>query len=132
MLAICSPASMLIARFCLAGYQNRPVQGGSRLRRYQTRLAHRDEVKVAISRPPEPDGCTAVVSVDAVSDADGLVRAAQAAKNTSGAEQCRILIKEVMLHRPDVVDAQFVGQHDLVKSVVQQTLSSPSLQGFGS
>ena len=49
-----------------------------------------------------------------------LVRWLAAARNTSGAERVRVLLEEVVLDLPDVVDAEPVGQLDLVERVLEQ------------
>ena len=62
-----------------------------------------------------------------------VVRAAAAARNTSGAERVRVLVEEVVLDLPRVVEAEPVGELDLVERVAEQMRnSSSSLHGLGS
>ena len=46
-----------------------------------------------------------------------LVCTAQAVRNSSGAEQWRVLLEEVVLDRPHRVEAELVGQADLLQGV---------------
>ena len=48
------------------------------------------------------------------------VRWLAAARNTSGALECAVLLEEVVLDLPHVVEAEAVGELDLVERVLQQ------------
>ena len=43
----------------------------------------------------------------------------------------RVLLQEVVLHLPGVVDAQLVGQLDLVQRVLEKLQFGPLAPGFG-
>ena len=55
------------------------------------------------------------------------VRWLAAARNTSGAEEWRVLLEEVVLDLPRVVVAEPVGELDLVERVAAASSYSPSL-----
>mgnify|MGYP003694086097 CR=1 FL=1 len=59
--------------------------------------------------------------------------AQQAARNTSGAERVRVLLEEVVLDFPGVVDAELVGELDLIERLLELACcSSPTFHGRGS
>ena len=57
---------------------------------------------------------------DAVAEADVLGALAGAARNTSGARGVRVLLEEVVLDLPHVLDAELVGELDLVERVLDR------------
>ena len=124
MFAICSADSSDIARFCLAGNAE-PVEFESRrsFADAEVDAAVRDEVE----RGQALGGaCRVVVVGDHLSDpvTEPDVRRARRSRGEEhlGRRRVRVLVEEVVFDLPGVVEAEPVGEFDLVECLVEQAI----------
>lgn len=69
---------------------------------------------------------------DAVAEADTPGAARRGGQEDLRRRAVRILFQEMMLDRPGVIDAEFIGERDLVEGLLEQAMLGLLGQGRGS
>ncbi len=132
MLAICSAASSAIARFSFAG-MSKPPSSRRVAPSPMPKSTRPFEMRSSVAE--HLGGARRVVVVgdhlaDAVAEADPLGVRRRGGEEHLGRRRVRVLVEEVVLDLPRVVEAEPVGELDLLERLVEESMLVPGVPGL--